>query len=128
MYVRFRAVRRPGPGHRASALQGPPVRPARAFRAAMCLLSAACLCPAAGAASAFEPYVNQAPLQVELRVLTLCSIESGSPAYDEVIPVVLCRHPMPVRVEAIRHRDGRFLAAPLPPADDNGPPAWQVTF
>ncbi|MFJ1298586.1 hypothetical protein ACILG0_01395 [Pseudomonadota bacterium AL_CKDN230030165-1A_HGKHYDSX7] len=123
MFVRFGAARRPVPGQPAA-----PLRPTPILRAFLRLHIAAGLCAAAGNALAFEPYVSQAPLQVELRILTLCDIESGSPAYDDVIPVVLCRHPMPVRVEAVRHRDERFLAAPLPPADDGTPPTWQVTF
>lgn len=128
MFVRFRAVRRPVAGLPASARPAVPARAMPAAPAPVRLLAAASLFLATAGAFAFEPYVNQAPLQVELRVLTLCNIESGSHAYDEVIPVVLCRHPMPVRVEAVRNRDGRFLAAPLPPADDGAPPAWQVTF
>ena len=127
MFVRFRAGRRPVTGRPAFARMAALARITRASPSSVVLIAAS-LGIATAEASAFEPYVTQAPLQVELRVLTLCSIESGSPAYDEAIPVVLCRHPMPVRVEAVRNRDARFLAAPLPPADDGAPPAWQVTF
>jgi len=76
--------------------------------------------------AAFEPYVTQAPLQVELRVLSQCTIDT-TPARAE--PAVSCLHPLPVRIERLAAPPARFSATPLAPGDGiAGAASWQITF